>query len=696
MTHEKKQSRISAAVFAIALAQGGATAWAQESTPAAMAGGAESDDGSIVVTARRREENLQDVPDSIAVLRSDQLEAAGIENLDEAADAIPNVSFVAAQDAGTVAINVRGIGQVRNGEPPVAINIDGVQLVSPEAINQALFDLERIEVLKGPQGALYGRNAIGGAINIVTRAPTNEFEGRVRTEYASGDDFKLSASVSGPIVPDLLVARVSGELREADGLIDNVTLGRPMDFVSDRNVRGRLLFTPAPGLSFDLRGGYGRLKAGASWYIPLEDGQPNDTTQPVVANELGRSDRESTDLALKADLEIGGYTLTSISAYSNVDYDFFEDLDWLPSSDLSAAQSRDVRAYNQEFRITSPSSGPFRWVAGLSLLDSTRKIDTILGLGTLFGFDPYLQVPVARTSETSFFWGGYAQANWNVMPRLEITMGIRYDEDRREQTDRLGTAGVRKARFTAWQPKLSLAYDLTDEHLLYATVARGFRSGGFNPPTNDFPAIYEPETTTNYEAGLKTRWFDRRLTLNLAAFRIDYSDQQVFILKLANQGVVNIAQTRITGFEIEASGRLSNRLQLNASLGLIDSEITDFDGTGLYRGNQVPLTYGWSYAIGAQYRLPLGRSALTFRVDYSGRGDNYWHIDNDDRQNAVHLVNVRASLERGPVTLSVFAENLLDRGYTEEFFARQFSNLFSDIRFPGTPRRIGVSATFRF
>lgn len=677
---------------------GAAPAWSQSAGTPAIDGR----DAELVVTARKRAENVQKIPDSVAVLSARDIEEAGIRDVSAATSLIPNLSLVDSQDAGTVSISIRGIGQVRNGEAPVAIVVDGVQLNAADMIKQSLFDLERIEVLKGPQGALYGRNAIGGAINITTKAPSNDFHGGLTGEYANGNDRRIIGSVSGPIVPDRLLFRVAGDYRKVDGLFHNVTLDRKVDFRRDLNLRGRLMFTPTDQLTIDLRGSYGNLDGGASWYIALPDNSPNDTRTPIAGDFLGYSGRDFDEQSLKIDYAFGGATFTSITARSKTDLDFIEDLEWLPASILGAKQRRQLESFTQEFRLTSDSAQRLRWTVGGFYLDGAKKIDTVI----LISPDPnasrlppeaYAQAPVSRTTEKMETIAAYGQLNYDLTDALELTLALRYDHDRRRLENRLETLADRKTSFDEWQPKLSLKYDIDADTMVYGTIARGFRSGGFNPPTDVFPAVYRPETADSIEIGSKNSFFGRALTLNLAGFYTRYKNQQVFVLNVADQGVVNIAKTDILGLEAEAVLRPAEGLELFASLGLIDSKIKNFNGTALYRGNKVPLTYGWSYNLGAQYRHALSDTAsLTGRIDYSGKGNNYWHIDNVDKQDDVHLVNARLTLDMGRYTVAAFVENLFDVAYTEEFFAKTFSAGLTDIRYPGTPRRYGVTASLKF
>ncbi|MGF7150270.1 iron complex outermembrane receptor protein [Sphingomonas zeicaulis] len=660
------------------------------------------DGNAIIVTARQRSESLQQVPDSVTAFSAQAIEEAGIRNIDDVTALIPNLSLVDAQDAGTVAISIRGIGQVRNGEAPVALVIDGVQMTSTDVIKQTLYDLEQIEVLKGPQGALYGRNAIGGAINITTKRPTNDLEGRIGLDYANGDDRRLSGSLSGALVPDLLLFRIAADYRKFDGVFDNVTLDRKVDFVEDLNLRGRLILTPTDRLTIDVRGAYGDLDGGASWYIPLPDGQPNNTDIPIQNDFLGRSPRKTKDASLKIDYAFEPFTLTSVSAYNDTSIDLIEDLEWTPASILGARQLRGYESFSQEIRLASPSSRKLRWTAGAYLLDARKSIDTTILLSpdpTASGLPPsaYIPAPVAGADEDILTKAAYGQINYSATDALELTAALRYDHDRREQTNRLIPSPRREASFDEWQPKLSIKYSFSPDAMVYATAARGFRSGGFNPPTGVFPEVYRPEVADTLEIGTKNSLVDRKLTLNAAAFYMRYKDQQVFVLNVADQGIVNVAKTDIYGFELEAQARPMRNLQLGASLGFIDTRIKDYNGTAQFRGNSVPLTYRWSYTLFAQYRAPIADSrSLIARVDYSGRSGNYWHIDNADRQDAVHLANARLTFDAKQWSIALYASNIFKERYTEEFFAREFSAGATDIRYPGQPRRYGVVASFNF
>lgn len=671
--------------------------------PSAVAEEADGLVDEIVVTARKREEKLQDVPAAITAFSARAIGDAGVANVSDVTLLVPNLSIANTQNMGTVFINIRGVGQYRNSEPPVAMVIDGVQITSPNQITQDLYDIERIEVLKGPQGSLYGRNASGGAINIVTRQPTNEFEGLVRATYANGEDWRGQAVLSGPIIPDKLLFRVAGSYRDTAGLLRNVTLDRKVDFLEDRNLRLRLLFTPTDALQLDLRGSISDADGGASWFVPLPDASANDFDVPIQADALGRGSRTLKDAALKIDYDLGFATVTSISSLASVEEFFFEDLEWLPLPILTADQDLDTATFSEELRLASPSTGRLRWLAGAYYLDTKRDLVTFVDVVGV------TRLAIGNLRDDNKAWALFGNVEYDLTPSLKFALGLRYDEDRRRQTDRIQAGAISRATFDELQPKVTLSWQATDEVLAYASYGSGFRSGGFNA-TATFGRQYRPEVVTSGELGVKSTWAGGRFVLNAAAFYSDFDNLQQYVLDVnsGGQAIVSVPNARVYGLELEAQAQPVDNLQLTASLGLqrsrIKSELIGFDPNAVgyppgftFVGKRVPLVYPWSYVLGAQYRWPLSdRARLTLRADYSARGGNYWEANNLDKQSAVHIVNARAAVEFGSLEVVVWAQNLFDEEYFEEFVSREFAGTIADVGFLGRPRTYGVTTTFRF
>jgi iron complex outermembrane receptor protein len=657
----------------------------------------------IVVTSRKREERLQDVPAAITAFSGVGIEDAGIESIDDVTLLVPNLSIANTQNMGTAFINIRGVGQYRNSEPPIAMVIDGVQVTSPNQITQELFDIERIEVLKGPQGSLYGRNASGGAINIVTRQPTNEFEGLVRGTYGKGDDFRAQAVLSGPIVEDKVLFRAAGSYRNYDGQLTNEFLNEKVDFFEEKNFRFKLLAMPTDRLTLDLRASYSDADGGAAWFVPLPDGEPNNFDAPIQADTLGTGKRELQEYALKVDYDLDFATLTSVTSYSSIEEFFFEDLEWLSAPILTADQDLDTETVSQELRLTSNSEGRLRWMAGVYYLDTKRDLVTFVDLVGI------ARLPIGNLRDDNRAWAVFGNASYDITDSLELSLGLRYDEDRRKQTDFILGGAVSKATFDELQPKITLSWQATDEVLAYASYGSGFRSGGFNA-TATFGRQYDAEVVTSGEVGFKSTLMDGILTLNGAAFYSDFDNLQQYVLDVnsGGQAIVTVPNAEVYGLELEMQARPTADLQLFASLGLqdskIQSELVGFDPAAVgypagfsFVGKKVPLVYKWSYALGAQYRIPLSDDlSLTLRGDYSGRGGNYWEANNLDKQNPVHIVNARATFAYENLEFVVWAENLFGEDYFEEFVSREFAGTIQDVGFPGRPRQYGVTATVRF
>jgi iron complex outermembrane recepter protein len=379
-------------------------ALAQQAAPAA-------DSGDIVVTALRRDLNLQDVPAAIKAFDSASIEAAGIDRPSDFINLTANVNLVETQNAGNAFIIIRGITQARNSEPSVAVVVDGVQQVNPAQFNQELFDISQIEVLKGPQGGLYGRNAIGGAIIITTKQPTDAFEGSVKVGIDNGFGYFVRAGISGPI-SDGVKFRLSGSWRNTDGYLRNTFLNEDADPVKDLAIRGNLLFDSGGPFSVDLRASYARLETQALYFNIV--GDVNDISKPIRVNNRGQNDRDIVNVAAKLTYEGEGFTATSITSYDTVSEILTGDaFDFLPirdsfffrpansplgfglglGFDLNQSQFLDVKAFSQEFRLQSPKSSKLFWMVGGYLIDTQRFISTGNLVDTGNGVTPIFRTP---------------------------------------------------------------------------------------------------------------------------------------------------------------------------------------------------------------------------------------------------------------------------------------------------------------
>lgn len=630
----------------------------------------------IVVTASKREENLQQVPVAITALNAEALERAGVNKLSDFIALTPNVSLRESYRAGEVFITVRGITTSQNGWSPVTYTVDGVQATSIDAINQGvLTDIERIEVLKGPQGVLYGAGAIAGAINVITKRPTNEFQYAAKTSYGNGEDFRVSAAVSGPLVEDKVLFRIGGYHRDFGGLIED-TDGHSLD--SDRlsKVNARLLFELGP-VSIDVSGSYTDAHSGAVPYqqisSPAFKDVFNDATRPTRGIR-GYEDRTYKDVSARLDWDMGFATLTSVSGYSEIEQQLYGSATFVkpptisifgpaggpadPFADAFQNTRNSFESYTQDLRLASSADVPLRWLVGASYVD--RKAVDFLGLGGLLTSTLERSYLIARPDvRNDEAWGVYGEVNYDLTDQLTLTAGVRYDEDERDSTQYSDLAlqtpvptadGTVRQRSvdTKWQPKLVVSYRWTDDVMSYVSYTEGFRFGFYN--TGNATA---PESVKNYEIGLKSTLLEGRLRLNAAAFHEEYSDQQISVAIDTPPFRVtrNTPEQTFDGIELDASAALGAGFDASVGVGYIEADGELPPGVSRYSVN---LAINQTTQIAPDWQW-------TSRVDYRRLG-SYDNV----LEGAVYSiasgneVNLSTSLTHGPWSAGLFVRNAFD------------------------------------
>ncbi|MDR7058750.1 MULTISPECIES: TonB-dependent receptor [unclassified Sphingopyxis] len=664
----------------------------------------------IVVTARGRGENLQDVPVAVTAFSAQSIADRKIEGVGDFLSATPNISINQSQSAGVSFITVRGVSQVRNGESPVAVVIDGVQQVTSRQLTQELFDLERIEVLRGPQGALYGRNAIGGAIVITTKKPSETFEGSLALGYGRGEDYRARGSVSGPLAGDALRFRVAGSYRNLDGYFRNAYLGKKVDGVEDLNLRGQLFAELAPNFTADLKAQYGRTEGGggnfqyqSANFDParpcfLDAANPfggpapdaNRVTRRYCATNLGYNLRKTAQVSLKLEYDAGFATITNVAAYDRVkEYIEGDQFPYTASVDVfgtdgTQTQFEDVRAWSNELRITSPSNQPFRWMVGAYYLDTKRFISTTTGDDNLQGVvdvrrNPQFANPANPTlsfladDNRNRAWAVFGNIAYDVTDRLELSLAGRYDKDRRRQAVRPDQTGslpvgctvaapdncIKRNSYDLFQPKLSVKYQAMDNLNLFGSWGVGFRSGQFNQSgvaaaaaaagVNGVSDVVKQEEAETFELGFKSDLFDRRLRLNGTFYTTKDENPLyfVFIGSIGAQVLVNIDRVRSTGFELEAQARLADGLDAFANYGYTHSRIKEYAVDPALTGNWTPYVPRDTWALGLQYRTAIAEDIGLFsRADVEHRGKQYWDPENSTARDGFELVNLRFGIEQ--------------------------------------------------
>lgn len=733
-------SRASTLALATALIVGGLAAAPLAAQGVADAPAAEAaEDQGIVVTGLRRSESLQDTPAAVTVFDSQAIENAGIQRPADFIALTSNVTLVETQNAGNAFVIIRGITQNRNSEPSVAVIVDGVQQVNPAQFNQDLFDIEQIEVLKGPQGGLYGRNAIGGAIIITTKKPTDEFSGNVTAGIDNGFGYFLRGGVSGPVAENVFF-RVAGSYYNTDGFIPNTFLGEDADPVEDFSLRANLLIEATDRLSIDLRGSVNQLRTQGLYYNIVDD---VNTVAPVRVNNPGQNDRDIYNASLKVEYAGDNAVLTSISSYDTLTEILTGDaFDFLPIEDsfffnlfenifgpgngfdLNQSQYLNVKAFSQEVRLASPEDGRrFNWMTGGYLIDTTRFISTGNMIDTGNGVFPVFRSPSTNPlnpqfsflsdGQDNFAWALFANAGYEFTPEFRVDGSLRYDRDRRRQTTltpqgflpvvpgvpQAQSGEVRTATFDDWQPKITLTYEPTPDLTIYGGYSRGFRSGGFNQTGVGAEAvgngivgvgdIFDAETADTFEFGAKAQLGPVRFAGAAYTTLSRNSYFFVFLAQSSTQNLGNIPETRLTGFELEASAEVLPHFDVSAAIGVTDSNIKEFPDPSVI-GNEAPQVARYTVNLGAQYAGPLTDTIdALLRVDYRRTGKTWWEPFNTTVRNPVDIVDARAGISFDGVSITAFAANLFDETYNAEFSPGGFV-------FRARPRRFGVEVGYKF
>lgn len=736
--------------------QGQAGAWmlgavAAALAPAGSAGAAwaqSPESGSalheVVVTARKRDEALLDVPVAVNAFGAEEIESAGIVRPQDFIALTPNMTMVQTQNQGTSFIVVRGISQARNSEPSVAVLIDGVLMANPSQFNQELFDIESIEVLKGPQGALYGRNAIGGAVIIRTRQPTDELEGKITAGYDSGPGYTVRGGLSGPIAgSEAWKFAASVSYLDTDGYIDNAFLREEADPFEDASGRLRLVWEPSESFRGDLRV-YGSKVDTQALYFNITE-SVNDTSLPVQVNNRGVNEREMYGASLKLDFQTAAGTLTSITAFDQLEEILTGDqFDFLPipqsvlfqffGADQAQHQFLDVEAISQELRLTSPAEQRLRWILGAYFIATDRFISTgnVFDLGTgrvpqvrrtpLPLFAP--QFTYLADSQDNQAWAVFGELSYDLTPRLEGSIALRYDRDERENTTETpqqfipgplqGIAfpgQVRKEEWDDLQPRATLRFKPNEDYTMYVGYSRGFRSGGFNQTGVGTAGIagvtdlFDQETADTVEAGVKAQFLNRRLRTSLTAYHTKAEGSYFFVFdpNTSTQNLGNLDEVEYQGLELELEALVAEGFDVYARAGFTDSEIKESRRAPTDVGNEAPLVSEYTVNLGAQYRraLPAGRGLRFFiRPDFEIIGDTYWYPDNFTVRDPVELLNLRIGIGTDAWTLTAWSKNLTDEEYNAEwspgpmFFPNPgYTNNFV---FKAQPRVWGVDFTYRF
>jgi len=545
---------------------------------------------TITVTSQGRNEELQKAAAPIAVFSEVNIQNAGITTTADFVRLVPNMGFDTSLTVGGSFVRMRGIQQISNADSPVAVVVDGVPQNNSLEFRMNLFDIEQIEVLRGPQGALYGRNAVAGAVVIKTKQPNNTPEGFVQAGIGGYGLRKLDGSFSGPLIQDRLFYRVSLSGNDFDGALTNTYHDEKVDWYRGHDLRGQLRWLPADNQQFDLRMTSSKVRGGTAGNALDPDPDNGNRWQLPISDILGISSREIKSSSLQYRWEGARMALTAINGYLAANTHQAADVDFCNPVDCPTGlfglgqadqmQSNKVYQLSHELRLTSLDDAAVQWTVGAYLLNTRRRAQTRL---RLMEFEPPQVITNSYASHRNRAWAAFGQILFPLGERDRLEFSLRHDHDHRRQSNLVTGLQVNEGTWSAWQPKFTWSHDFTDTRMFYATTGRGFRSGGFNGIGG---RPFNAELVTNYEIGYKTSWLDQRLTFNSALFYERDTDYQFFYISLAEgsgaQVTSNLSRVDIKGLELDLNWRVHSGWEVFASLGLLDTSIKD---TGPLRTN---------------------------------------------------------------------------------------------------------------
>lgn len=660
----------------------------------------------VVVTARRIEENLQAVPMSVQALSGELLDATGTTRLFDLQFAIPGlvVNTVGMFGAGFA---LRGVADQRVAGLAVAPHLNGIYLGDANVAIARMFDLERIEVLKGPQGTLYGRNSTAGSMNLITRAPQDSYSADVEASYGSFDTTRAQGHVNLPVGGAAL--RVAFIASEGDGYIRNTVDRRTFAEEDYWGVRATLRIVASDDFSIDVMAQHIRDDgASGDLWTPRPDFLPDPDdirlTTVTLDNPYLISDTDNFNVNFQYDFGIAA--LRSLSGYARSDVRNIDDCAGMPVllGCIRGASPNQYEQWSQEFQLVFPGQGAVQGIVGAYFAGS----DDFLHFHQLL---PQLNTQVLNDYESSSKETAaavFGQASVRLTEGWSVTGGLRVSWEE-QRVFRIGTgvndvppvlSGEDDSDDVSW--RLDLQRAVSDDVLLYASVATGYKSGGFvtSTPGQDGPDRYEPENLTALELGGKTQWLGRRLTLNAAAFYYDFTDMQVSTTVIGGGGVTvdvdNAASAELYGLDVELELQASERFLVSAAaVWLPRREFVDFDvnSTGQsLTGNELVRAPEWTATGAIHYEHPLRDSgALSARLEYNYRSGFFYTPENDPvfSQDGFGLLNLFLRFEAADERWYLFASgrNLTGADYFNQVFFQSS---------PGYPDTYEVGAGYRF
>ncbi len=649
---------------------------------------------TITVTAQKQEENVHDVPISISIFDETDIEDRNVDSMSDLGDFVPNLMIFNNGISGMNTPVMRGLSAfVESFKVSTGLYVDDVPILNAIGFENGMLDIERIEVLRGPQGTIYGKGAEAGAINIISRRPGNDFQGAITGQAgqwlsSESGEKKLTAlmlRLSGPVLADKLYYSLAGKFDYKDGFIKHSLTDDAVDDKEHWLGNARLRWTPTDTLDISLNISSLRYDDGGNTFnlAPLGANvfQVNEPDYRQVASNIdGENWSEDLSESLKMSYEINdSLILSSITTNRTYKFNTATDFDYSPQTIFHTRRTDDYKKLSQELRLNSTREG-FKWLVGMYYEKENNDIYIDMTSMSRFINDRTLK------GDTYAVFGNLTLS---LTDQLGLNLGLRYEKD--EQEFEFTTTG--QSHDDSWDaltPKFALNYNITPEIMTFASVSKGYRSGGYSGlESNPAYFAYDQEDLWAYEVGVKMLFFKNRLIVNGSVYYMDIDDMQVEEKTTPQiSHTTNAAEATSKGVEVEMTAQIASGFSTHFSFGYNNTEFDTFsDVAGDYRGNKNPWSPDYTFSAGGQYRHSSGFYA---RADIIGYGRVYFDQANQYSRDPYETVNAKIGYEGEHIDAYLYARNLFDEEYSAVGAFGGFYTIYSD------PGEVGIQLTYRF
>jgi len=652
---------------------------------------------TMTVTAQKHKENIQDIPGSVSALNDIQIEDAGISSIKDIDQYIPNFEIYPIYGAGGYQ-SIRGQGNLNYGSPAVGYYIDDVPATfGLTGVQTSLFDIERIEILRGPQGNLYGMNSPGGVVNIITKKPGNTFGTTASTEYGSYNLKAFKGSVNGPVIADKLFVRLGGFFKSRDSYIEEEGARTH----EEERTAGRFQVRWLPSDKTDII----FTASHDNYYCDFDPMvvPAYDVFKIINRGLVEGEDISDTSYSLRIKHHASRFDITSITALADNERDATSGKDYTSGGDNLRQRDleKDDREWAQEIRFASvDDDSRFKWLLGgfylHGIYDSyyNMRYDT----GTAGAPTGIYKADISTAEIETDAFSLFGQTDYTFMEKFTFTAGLRYDYAKRTSDFNHTKFGVVKGDYdhsTSWKnysPKVSLAYRANGSIMTYLSAAKGYKAGGYGAISLDTPeaAIYDPEHIWSYEGGIKTNWLNNKIIANMSIFYTTVDDIQIQYVDPASWdlSIRNAAEAVTWGVELESIIRPVKNLRIVGSLGLLETEFKEHK-IDRYEGNAIPFTPKYNAGLVVQYNFLQGMYIMGESVWH---GKSYFTEDNLHSQDDYMVANAKLGYETEHFNVNVYVNNMFDETYFTILNKR--GNVEKGVT--GAPLTWGIQATIRF